>query len=64
MITNELWLNKFGRLRRRHKQPGGYMRKREIVGAIAFITAIAGAYLGILLGLVYTAVKVVKYAWQ
>jgi hypothetical protein len=40
------------------------MRKREIVGAIAFITAIAGAYLGILLGLVYTAVKVVKYAWQ
>lgn len=66
MITNELWLNKFGRLRKKHQQQGGDMKKatKEIVTFLAFATTISIVYLGVLLGLVYTAVKVAKHAWQ
>jgi hypothetical protein len=37
---------------------------KEIVTFLAFATTISIVYLGVLLGLVYTAVKVAKHAWQ
>lgn len=40
------------------------MRIRDIVGTLAVIFVVAAGYLGVLFGMVYTAVKVVKYAWQ
>jgi hypothetical protein len=40
------------------------MRNRKILATLAVILVIAASYLGVLFGLVYTAVKVVKYAWQ
>jgi hypothetical protein len=38
--------------------------KKDLIMFLAFVATLGGLYLGVLFGLVYTAVKVVKYAWQ